>query len=137
MLSSIKKDRNRRDLVKKFEIKRLQVKVFSQDLSLKSVLSSLNSRTNSSSNRFDEPFKSRLDNGVQSMPLSTKGSLHFLLYQKGKKATPRNSSKDRITNRCIETGRARAVLRFCKLSRMILRDKASKGVVPGTMKASW
>ena len=53
------------------------------------------------------------------------------------KSLPRNSSKGRIKNRCIETGRAHSVLRFCKLSRIRLRENASKALISGISKASW
>lgn len=50
---------------------------------------------------------------------------------------PRNSSKVRVRNRCIETGRGRAVFRFCKLSRIKLRLRAISGNLPGIEKCSW
>ncbi|MDB5485934.1 MAG: ribosomal protein [Tardiphaga sp.] len=50
---------------------------------------------------------------------------------------PRNSSAVRIRNRCEITGRARAVYRKHKLSRIALRDLGSKGLVPGLIKSSW
>jgi small subunit ribosomal protein S14 len=50
---------------------------------------------------------------------------------------PRNSSAVRIRNRCEITGRARAVYRKNKLSRIALRDLCSKGLVPGLVKSSW
>jgi small subunit ribosomal protein S14 len=50
---------------------------------------------------------------------------------------PRNSSKIRIRNRCIVTGRGRSVFRFCKLSRISLRNLASQGLLPGIRKSSW
>lgn len=50
---------------------------------------------------------------------------------------PRNSSKIRIKNRCILTGRGHSVLRFCGLSRLKFRDLASQGLLMGVVKASW
>ena len=50
---------------------------------------------------------------------------------------PRNSSAVRIRNRCEITGRARAVYRKNKLSRIALRDLGSRGLVPGLVKSSW
>ena len=50
---------------------------------------------------------------------------------------PRNSSKTRIRNRCELTGRARAVYRKFKLSRIALRELASTGQIPGMVKSSW
>jgi small subunit ribosomal protein S14 len=50
---------------------------------------------------------------------------------------PRNSSATRIRNRCALTGRPRAVYRKFQLSRMVFRELASKGLIPGVVKASW
>ena len=49
----------------------------------------------------------------------------------------RNSSLTRVYNRCVLTGRARGVLRFCRLSRIKLRELASQGLVSGVCKTSW
>ncbi len=50
---------------------------------------------------------------------------------------PRNGAKVRVRNRCEVTGRPRAVYRRFKISRLTLRDLASKGQLPGVVKASW
>ena len=50
---------------------------------------------------------------------------------------PRNSAKIRIRNRCEITGRPRGVYRKLKISRIALRDLASKGKIPGMTKSSW
>lgn len=50
---------------------------------------------------------------------------------------PRNSSRTRLTNRCIETGRCRAYMRQFGLSRLSFREHASKGEIPGITKSSW
>ncbi|CTQ50105.1 30S ribosomal protein S14 [Jannaschia donghaensis] len=50
---------------------------------------------------------------------------------------PRNSSPVRLTNRCQLTGRPRAYYRKLKLSRIMLRDLASQGKIPGMVKSSW
>jgi small subunit ribosomal protein S14 len=50
---------------------------------------------------------------------------------------PRNSSKGRIRNRCVITGRPRAFYRKLKMSRIALRDLASAGQIPGMTKSSW
>jgi small subunit ribosomal protein S14 len=52
-------------------------------------------------------------------------------------ALPRNSSKTRIRSRCELSGRPRAVYRKLRLSRIALRDLASKGQIPGMVKSSW
>ena len=50
---------------------------------------------------------------------------------------PRNSTKIRIRNRCEVTGRPRGVYRKFKISRIALRELASKGIIPGMTKSSW
>ena len=50
---------------------------------------------------------------------------------------PRNSAKTRIRNRCEITGRPRGVYRKLRISRIALRDLASKGKIPGMTKSSW
>jgi len=50
---------------------------------------------------------------------------------------PRNSSKVRIKNRCILTGRSHSILRICKLSRIKFRELASQGLLTGITKSSW
>ena len=50
---------------------------------------------------------------------------------------PRNSAKVRIRNRCEITGRPHGVYRKLKISRIALRDLASKGKIPGMTKSSW
>lgn len=50
---------------------------------------------------------------------------------------PRNSSRTRLTNRCMETGRSRGYMRQFGLSRISFREHASKGEIPGITKSSW
>ena len=50
---------------------------------------------------------------------------------------PRNSASTRIRNRCEITGRPHGVYRKLKISRIALRDLASKGKIPGMTKSSW
>ncbi|HEX2888172.1 30S ribosomal protein S14 [Vineibacter terrae] len=50
---------------------------------------------------------------------------------------PRNSARIRIRNRCEMTGRSRGVYRKFKLSRIGLRELASRGQLPGVVKSSW
>ena len=50
---------------------------------------------------------------------------------------PKNSSKTRITNRCVLTGRSRGVDRNFRISRICLRDLAGSGHIPGLRKSSW
>jgi small subunit ribosomal protein S14 len=50
---------------------------------------------------------------------------------------PRNSSLIRQRNRCVVTGRQRAFIRKFGLSRLVFREKALRGEIPGVKKASW
>jgi small subunit ribosomal protein S14 len=50
---------------------------------------------------------------------------------------PRNSAANRVRNRCEVTGRPRAYYRKLKMSRIALRELASRGQVPGMVKSSW
>jgi small subunit ribosomal protein S14 len=50
---------------------------------------------------------------------------------------PRDSSPTRSRNRCLLTGRGRAYLRRFKVSRIMLRELALAGKIPGLKKASW
>ena len=50
---------------------------------------------------------------------------------------PRNGARNRVRLRCELTGRPRGNYRKFKLSRNMLRDLASKGQLPGVVKASW
>ena len=50
---------------------------------------------------------------------------------------PRNSSRTRIRNRCEISGRPHGVYRKLRISRIALRDLASKGRIPGMTKSSW
>ena len=50
---------------------------------------------------------------------------------------PKNSAKIRIRNRCEITGRPHGVYRKLRISRIALRDLASKGKIPGMTKSSW
>lgn len=50
---------------------------------------------------------------------------------------PRSSSIVRIRNRCIMTGRGKAVLKQWKLSRISFRELASRGLLAGVRRSSW
>ncbi len=50
---------------------------------------------------------------------------------------PRNGNPTRIRNRCALTGRSRAYYRKFRLSRIMLRELANKGLIPGVIKSSW
>jgi len=50
---------------------------------------------------------------------------------------PKNSSKNRIRNRCEISGRPHGVYRKLRISRIALRQLASEGKIPGMTKSSW
>ena len=50
---------------------------------------------------------------------------------------PRNGNPTRIRNRCELTGRSRGYYRKFRLSRIMLRELANKGLIPGVTKSSW
>ncbi|KAL1537468.1 Sdh2-1p [Salvia divinorum] len=50
---------------------------------------------------------------------------------------PRNSSFTRVTNRCIFSGRSRAVYKKFRISRIVFRTLANQGQLMGIKKASW
>ncbi|MCH4894115.1 MULTISPECIES: 30S ribosomal protein S14 [unclassified Sphingomonas] len=50
---------------------------------------------------------------------------------------PRNGNPTRVRNRCEVTGRPRAYYRKFRLARVMLRDLANKGLIPGVTKSSW
>ena len=66
------------------------------------------------------------------LPLEDRFAAQLKLYK-----IPRNSSKTRIRNRCEISGRPHGVYRKLKISRIALRDLASKGKIPGMTKSSW
>ena len=51
------------------------------------------------------------------------------------KLEPKYSTRKR--NRCQITGRARGVYRKFGVSRVVLRELALRGMIPGMRKASW
>jgi small subunit ribosomal protein S14 len=50
---------------------------------------------------------------------------------------PKNASPIRLHNRCRITGRPRGYMRKFGISRVMFRDMASEGKIPGLTKASW
>lgn len=51
------------------------------------------------------------------------------------KRTPKFSTRKQL--RCELTGRARSVYRKFRISRIMLRELALQGMIPGMRKASW
>jgi len=50
---------------------------------------------------------------------------------------PRNGNPTRVRNRCEITGRPRAYYRKFRIARVMFRDLANKGLIPGVTKSSW
>jgi small subunit ribosomal protein S14 len=50
---------------------------------------------------------------------------------------PRNSNPIRMHNRCKITGRPKGYMRQFGVSRIVFREMASNGQIPGVKKASW
>jgi small subunit ribosomal protein S14 len=50
---------------------------------------------------------------------------------------PKNASPVRLKNRCQMTGRPKGYMRYFGMSRVIFRDMALNGKIPGVKKASW
>jgi small subunit ribosomal protein S14 len=50
---------------------------------------------------------------------------------------PKNASPVRLKNRCQLTGRPRGYMRHFGVSRVMFRDMAVQGKIPGVTKASW
>lgn len=50
---------------------------------------------------------------------------------------PKNASPVRLKNRCQLTGRPKGYIRYFGVSRIMFRDMALNGLIPGVKKASW
>lgn len=55
----------------------------------------------------------------------------------GLQKLPANSSAVRMHNRCTITGRPKGYMRQFGVSRVMFREMANKGLIPGVKKASW
>ncbi len=55
----------------------------------------------------------------------------------GLQKLPANSAAVRLHNRCKLTGRPRGYMRQFGISRVLFRDMALEGKIPGVKKASW
>ena len=68
----------------------------------------------------------------RSLPLEERFAASLKLAQ-----LPRNGSHVRVRLRCKLTGRSRGNYRKFELCRVVFRDLASSGQIPGVVKASW
>jgi len=64
-------------------------------------------------------------------------NLKLLVVFEGLDKLPKNSSAVRLHNRCKITGRPRGYMRTFGISRVLFRDMALAGKIPGVRKASW
>lgn len=80
--------------------------------------------------------KNRLILKILSKNLNIKKTLRWKLQQKWF-FFHQNSSITRIKNLCVLTGRSKSIYRLFKISRIQLRNLASKGFLPGVSKYSW
>ena len=55
----------------------------------------------------------------------------------GLQKLPKNASPIRLHNRCKLTGRPKGYMRQLGLSRVMFREMANFGLIPGVKKASW
>ena len=55
----------------------------------------------------------------------------------GLQKLPRDASPVRLHNRCKITGRPKGYMRQFGISRVMFREMASFGLIPGVKKASW
>lgn len=55
----------------------------------------------------------------------------------GLQRLPRDASPVRLRNRCALTGRSRGYMRRFGVSRIVFRNMALEGLIPGVRKSSW
>lgn len=67
----------------------------------------------------------------------TRAELKLAGDWEGLQKLPKNSSPVRVKNRCAVTGRPRGYMRAFGLSRIMFRELAREGKIPGVKKASW
>jgi small subunit ribosomal protein S14 len=116
MKSAVTRDKKRRALFKEYEEKRLALKSL-QRLTSQALFDSKQNQTKVDSLKKVEEIQIRIQQGLNELP--------------------HNSSKVRIRNRCVLTGRARAVWRSFRISRIQLRKLALEGVLIGVKRSSW
>lgn len=55
----------------------------------------------------------------------------------GLQKLPKNASPVRLHNRCLMTGRSKGYYRKFGISRLVFREMALSGEIPGIKKSSW
>jgi len=77
-----------------------------------------------------ENLKKLLKDREQEMPIRYKAQIDLNNLIK-------DSSKVRLSNRCLITGRTHSVLKNFRMSRIKIRELISSGLINGTKKSSW
>ena len=77
-----------------------------------------------------ENLKKLLKDREQEMPIRYKAQIDLNNLVK-------DSSKVRLSNRCLITGRTHSVLKNFRMSRIKIRELISSGLINGTKKSSW
>lgn len=109
------KDKKNREILKKNELNNLSIKAFSKENFYRSALWA----KYLSDDNFPNFIKFYKNRGL------------FLNSRK------KEGSMVKVRNRCIISGRPRSVSRKYKVSRIVLRDFISKGLLVGLKKKSW
>ena len=66
-----------------------------------------------------------------------RAALHVAGDFEGLQKLPKSSSPVRVKNRCAISGRSRGYMRDFGVSRIVFRELARDGKIPGVKKASW
>ena len=127
MKKVVEKDKLKRYLFKKYEQKRLALKVLQR-------LPAMLEVTKNVSTTGQHQAAADSTNAA----LRVIGSASITRYAGNALARlPRNSAKSRIRNRCVLTGRGNGIYRAFRISRIELRQRAHNGSLPYVKKASW
>lgn len=68
----------------------------------------------------------------ESIPVKTRMLAQFKIGD-----MPAVQSEHRLSRRCVSTGRGKSIIREFNLSRILFREYALAGLLPGVVKASW
>ena len=83
-----------------------------------------------------QKFTSKRQSLKQDFKNSNSISEKLVIHQKIQQL-PRNSSPNRLKNRCKVTGRPKGYYRYFGLSRHLVRELSHSCVLPGVHKSSW
>lgn len=127
MKKVVEKDKLKRYLFKKYEQKRLALKVLQRLPAMLEVTKSLSTQE-----------QHQVAANSSNVGQQVLGALSITRYAGNALARlPRNSAKSRIRNRCVLTGRGNSIYRAFRISRIELRQCANNGSLPYVKKASW